>query len=475
MRRSGKLFRKLFHASILLLFSLPHAAQDLVLKDGIFREKPLPDNTDIHAYSRDNISYKTGMQLLFDYYFLAPGSSEKKKFVYDPDSKKQSFSLHNYNSPEKNTISNIMMTITDDLFVFSFDSNYTQTVFRYDYLDASGRELTEETTGVIDNKKNLWMHPPRNDQFAMLELNPFPFQNLDESLKSWNWQLEVSDHWSDPRWKSWKEIITLRHKYERMKDESLDTKMGRLTCKVIEAVGTCEINNELFKTYLKSWYHSGFGFVRLEYTNINNTRLVMELTEVKTPKAENPDKKLFAEYGQNCCTNYFNETLKLYSDSSFEYSYSEKISQERHYGKWKADKDTLFLYDYIHPPLKEDTLSGAESIITLKDSVEIIFMDTDNKHKFRPLSTVNGRCLPMSMNDHYAVTPGIINFISVGAEKYFARNKSSNQFIIYLGSNFRYLKTNRVRNISRCLIKGRSILKVNCDGQLNGAYKLDKK
>jgi hypothetical protein len=451
------------------------AAQELILEDGVYAEKPLPHNTDNHAYSRDNISYKIDMQLIFDYYFLGPASSEKKKFVYDPESKKQSFNLGDYHSSERNSICKIMMTVTDELFAFGFDTNYTQTVFRYDYLNALNNGLSEELTGVIDNGKNLWMHPPRDDQFAILELNPFPFQNLDENIKSWDWQAEVGDIWSDPRWKSWKELITVRHKYQKMKDESLNTKMGVLKCKVVQATGTCEINGELCKTYLKSWYHPGFGFVQLEYTNINGTKLIMELVDVKRHAPEGPGKKLLAEYNQNCCTSYFKETLKLYSDSSFEYSYAEKISSEKHFGKWKTDKDTLLLYDYVYPALVSDTLSGSESLILLKDSVEITFAEAGNKHPFRTSFTINGRCFPVSMNDRYAVDPGHLNFISVANGKYFVKNKSSNKFVVYSNSNSRFLTANRVRNISRCLIKDKYILKVNCDGQLNQVYKLDKK
>jgi hypothetical protein len=66
-----------------------------------------------------------------------------------------------------------------------------------------------------------------------------------------------------------------------MKDEELYTPFGKIPCKVTKGSGTSESGNILMKTYLKSYYNPKYGFVRLEYININGTQIIIQLIEIK--------------------------------------------------------------------------------------------------------------------------------------------------------------------------------------------------
>jgi len=49
----------------------------------------------------------------------------------------------------------------------------------------------------------------------------------------------------------------------------------------VNAEGTIAIDNKILKTSLISYYHPKYGFIRIEYTNVDGTRLIFELIEVK--------------------------------------------------------------------------------------------------------------------------------------------------------------------------------------------------
>ena len=57
--------------------------------------------------------------------------------------------------------------------------------------------------------------------------------------------------------------------------------LGKIVCKVTNGTGTSDLSKTLMKTYLKSFYNSKYGFVRLEYTNVNGTKMIIQLIDVK--------------------------------------------------------------------------------------------------------------------------------------------------------------------------------------------------
>jgi len=77
------------------------------------------------------------------------------------------------------------------------------------------------------------------------------------------------------------EGITINFDYKRKPDEKLITKFGVLQCKVTYATGTFKNGNITDYTYLKSYYHSNYGFIKLEYDLINKEKFNIDLIEVK--------------------------------------------------------------------------------------------------------------------------------------------------------------------------------------------------
>lgn len=285
---------------LLALISLFSLSQELELDDGIYSEKIIKNNTDKRRYTKDNISYKFGRTFIYDYYYEDKSGSKYKFIRTEYHSEENPLQLIPINTIHDSTIDKIRLAVTDHIEIYEkYDTTYTQTVFDYSYLDRKGKlkdticeyfkkkgqhvdiSCMDEGTGVIDNKMNLWIHPPRTYTFKILEFCPFPFQYIDESVKKWGWNLSVGGFYLDPRWINEKERVQINYEYLRAKDEILTTPLGKITCKVTNGTAKSDLTNGMLRTYLKSYYHANYGFVRLEYTLINGSKIIMNLLEMK--------------------------------------------------------------------------------------------------------------------------------------------------------------------------------------------------
>jgi hypothetical protein len=284
--------------SLLLTFRIV-SAQELIFEDGIYSEKARPRDTLSHKYTLDNISYKLNTTFIYDYYYQdCNGTKYKILRTKEALDNKNQLNLTKYGSNENNTIAYLRIVVSDYINTFTvFDTLYSQTVFNYDYLDVNKQRpdtlcayykrvnpqfkkpCGDEATGVIDNFKNIWIHPPRNYTFKILQLCPYPFYVRDYSISKWAWELETGGTYIDPRWIDAPESIKIKYNYERQKKEFVKTKLGELECDVTIATGFSKFKNGELNTELKSYYHDKYGFVKLVYKMPNNDKIVIDLIE----------------------------------------------------------------------------------------------------------------------------------------------------------------------------------------------------
>jgi hypothetical protein len=122
------------------------------------------------------------------------------------------------------------------------------------------------------------MHPHRDKYFMILELNPFPYiQKPYKAGNKWPWTLRIGDSWGDSRWKIWNGSIQNNYEYEIIGKEKLQTKIGALDCWIIRGTATSEIG----VTGLIAYFNETNGFVKLDYINIDNSKLILEIKEIK--------------------------------------------------------------------------------------------------------------------------------------------------------------------------------------------------
>ena len=142
--------------------------------------------------------------------------------------------------------------------------NDGQKTIRWNYYDSDFNKIDEAITGLIENDSVLWLHPPRAKFFKILEINPFPEVRFHEM--SWSSDLNVGDQWGNERWKTWKGNLKIHSKYDYEKQTG-----------IIKS----EADTEIGTTKLISEFNPTKGFTKFDYTNIDGSRILLELIELR--------------------------------------------------------------------------------------------------------------------------------------------------------------------------------------------------
>jgi hypothetical protein len=129
-------------------------------------------------------------------------------------------------------------------------------------------------SSVIENDTMLWLHPPRDGKYRILELSPFPYIKLPTRPgQRWPWSLNVGSQWADPKWAVWQGNIRITYTYQTIGPQALTTPFGSFTCWLVRGQTSCPVGTST----LDSYYHPQLGFVRLAYRTIDGRRLTMNL------------------------------------------------------------------------------------------------------------------------------------------------------------------------------------------------------
>lgn len=167
-------------------------------------------------------------------------------------------------------------------------------LFRADTLWTSG---FKEGVGAVENKEEFWLHPPRYGRYRILELNPFPHIKLPAtSGRTWEWSVyPPGDYYGNPAWATWKGIMQVRFRYTLGGIVPLATPLGNLPCYRIQAAGTTKLGT----TALEAYFHPAYGFVRLNYRNIDGSRVQLEMVsvDVRPESSEKVFEELRTKWG----------------------------------------------------------------------------------------------------------------------------------------------------------------------------------
>ena len=179
-------------------------------EDGITVEKTDSAKQYDEVYNANNVIYTVGKKFTYSYYYQ---NSRGEKFLIKRGKAALQPAGHStydweFVNPEKKdneTVNHLILKPSSGNPFKKYFPDYNQTAISYEYLMNNGQSLTNETTGAIENEMNVWIHPPRNNFFRILELNPFPYIKAPYKIGTkWKWKLKIGDSWSDKRWKEWK-------------------------------------------------------------------------------------------------------------------------------------------------------------------------------------------------------------------------------------------------------------------------------
>ncbi|MDW3651408.1 MAG: hypothetical protein R8P61_30295 [Bacteroidia bacterium] len=255
-------------------------AYQLIEEDGIYVEVFDSTYTDQNRFTDNNRIYLPGRAFAYDF-FHQTKEGKKQSFKDGRDPEKWATSWHFVEPDAEAAVKQVIIKSRSGLspFVESIP-DYNQTIVSYDYPDVSGNSTFNSMSGVIENEKNTWIHPPRDKYFRILELNPFPFvQAPYEVGNSWDWSLNIGAAWGDERWKEWEGVIENTYQYEIKEKKLYQTALGEIECIEIHASAT----SDLGLTQLVSLFNQEYGFVKLDYTNIDSSKTILELVAVKEP------------------------------------------------------------------------------------------------------------------------------------------------------------------------------------------------
>lgn len=253
--------------------------------DGIVVEN-ISELLDGTAFTSDNKIYRGGLEFIYDYTFIKDGENYFFKSLNDFSNLRDAWVLVPQEMADSITITQIkMLVLKDQGRFFGKDLDYKESVVEYHYLTPLGlpyfKDLTKigEQTGLIENKKNIWIHPPRGFLFKIMELNPWPYiQYPIKRSSTWSWDLEIGDKWGDDRWKTWNGNIVNQVEYKIGEEKIISTAWGDIDCLQIISTAKSSIGN----TKLIAYFNEGFGgFVKLIYTNIDGSIIEMNLKEMK--------------------------------------------------------------------------------------------------------------------------------------------------------------------------------------------------
>ncbi len=254
-----------------------YPAYSLEEKGGIFVEKFDSEIKDENRYTANNSVYRGGKQFVFDFKHI---SNENVVYYFQEDTQNEDWRTNwkfvRFDSISEKTITKVKVSVIPGLKpLIDQIPNYDQSIVKFQYQANNTISDINSISGLIENEKNIWLHPPRDKYFRILELNPFPFiKSPFEIGNKWKWQLEIESTWGDKRWKTWEGNIVNRCDYEIVGIKTIKTPFGDLECLEIRSVGV----SELGKTELLALFNAEFGFVELHYKNIDGsqTQLLLE-------------------------------------------------------------------------------------------------------------------------------------------------------------------------------------------------------
>lgn len=261
---------------------LPTPPEGYTYFNGVFVEEIPSFNQDPNRYNADNKIYLPGKEFVYGYYYeTADGKQLLAQNILDdsiPTSKAWQFVFaEQYNTL---TITDIILTVQDGMGLLAqVRPGYNRTTVDINYKMPVGLGDFREIVGIIENEQGVWIYPPRQKVFGVLAMNPQPYIKAPYEVgNQWNWTFMVGAAYSDLRWIEWGGQLINECAYKITSKKMVDTPMGEMECFEVNAFGL----NRLGRTQLTSYFNEEYGFVKMNYLNVDGSKIIILLKEVRT-------------------------------------------------------------------------------------------------------------------------------------------------------------------------------------------------
>ena len=264
-----------FLINLLCLFSCSWV---LAQKNDLFIEKPIANTQNKNPYNYDNTLFTPRRNYIYDYVIILNKDSFRYKIINDAEGLNKWVYVP-YDDYDSATIYFLgIKTLNEPGPIMAEHPEYAQTEIILDAYNLHSKSLNRELTGVVENEKNIWLHPFRMDALQILQLAPFPFVKLSPDENNYNWSLRLGRHWKEFTRYNWKGKLNMNCLYQKQRPEILETEFGNIPTIVTNATAKMKIG----KSYLTSYFNKNLGFVKLVYDNVDKSKIILTLREVKT-------------------------------------------------------------------------------------------------------------------------------------------------------------------------------------------------
>lgn len=145
----------------------------------------------------------------------------------------------------------------------------------YEFFDSKNRAISRETTGVVENYRNIVIHNPRTGFFMPL-FSSFPWPAIKfpiEQNKTWTWSFTFS--YGDDRFFNWEGPTLMKYSYSYIGESMLNLPFGKIATSKFEALAT----NGIINNKLVYHFNSQIGFVKQEFYTHDGATIVIEAVD----------------------------------------------------------------------------------------------------------------------------------------------------------------------------------------------------
>ncbi len=232
------------------------------------------DSTDlsVERFNRDNKIYTSNTEFIFDYAIF------KDKDTFLCQFGKQEFGIPTWQlvKPTDNHISTVHSI---GFAILAYNLHDNQTGIQFKYYNKEKKTLSGfEATGLIENDKSTWLHPPRSQYFAITEFNSFPFIKTPYIIGK-KWKSGIAAGYFDNYIRfglKWEGVLELQEDLEIIDKVELETALGKLPCYVVQGIS----KSKLTETKSLFYFNETFGFVKIVYELFDKSRLELNLKKI---------------------------------------------------------------------------------------------------------------------------------------------------------------------------------------------------
>lgn len=170
-------------------------------------------------------------------------------------------------------------------------SSQSQILCHYEYTDQDYKDHIEElrevvtekfwlktdTTGIIENEEEVWMHPFRYNEFFKTEIAPFPLVHFPinhETTLAAKSKIAIMRNWG-----TYSPTMTeQKYFYIGKEKKSYGFTDDELECHRFQAYGH---NSKHGISYLEYFFHEKYGFIEMNYLTYDNDKIKFVIVNVE--------------------------------------------------------------------------------------------------------------------------------------------------------------------------------------------------